>query len=348
MDDKVIEIDPCREPAWNLFIERHPFGLMYHLAEWKNLIENCFGHMKGHYFVLKETEEIKAALPVFEVKSWIFGDRLVSIPYATLCDPLVSGRNEYELLLGAVKDLSRNLKSTYIEIRALNSSGFIDQQKAGSSFKCHYLNLETDRRTIEQNFHHSLRQKLRKVGRSNLKMRTGENESDLQEFYRLNIMTRRRLGLPPQPFKFFRVLWKIFYPGKIRMLIAEHQNKAIAAVILFIFKDRVSAEFTATDWNYIKMNPVHFLYWEIIKWAQASGYKIFDLGRTDVGNEGLMSFKNSWGMQMVDIPQYFYPDGKKTPIIEGSSIHKIAENIFRKSPDFAAKILGNICYAHLG
>lgn len=129
MDDKVIEIDPCREPAWNLFIERHPFGLMYHLAEWKNLIENCFGHMKGHYFVLKETEEIKAALPVFEVKSWIFGDRLVSIPYATLCDPLVSGRNEYELLLGAVKDLSRNLKSTYIEIRALNSSGFIDQQK---------------------------------------------------------------------------------------------------------------------------------------------------------------------------------------------------------------------------
>jgi hypothetical protein len=346
-ENKLIEIDPCREPAWNEFIERHPFGLIYHLAEWKRLIENCFGHMKGHYFVLNGGDGIKAALPVYEVKSWIFGNRLVSIPFATICDPLVSSRNEYEILFGAVKDLFRDLNASYIEIRALNSTGFINQSRGSSSFKCHFLNLETDLKTIEKNFHHSLRQKLRKVGRSALNLKTGEDEKDLREFYRLNVMTRKRLGLPPQPFKFFKMLWDIFYPDKIRLLIAEHQEKAIAAVILYIFKDRVSAEFTATDWNCIKVNPVHFLYWEIIKWAHSSGYKVFDLGRTDTGNDGLMSFKNSWGMEMIDIPQYYYPVGKRIPIT-GSFIHKVAETIFSKSPDFAARILGNICYAHIG
>lgn len=346
-ENKLIEIDPCEEPAWNEFIDRHPFGLIYHLSEWKRLIENCFGHMKGHYFVLTGSDEIKAALPVYEVRSWLLGNRLVSIPFATICDPLVSSRNEFEDLFGAVKNLFRGLDSRYIEVRALYSTEFLDQSLRKSSFKCHYLNLETDLKTIENNFHHSLRQKLRKVGRSNLKLKTGESETDLREIYRLNIITRKRLGLPPQPFKFFKILWDIFYPDKIRLLIAEHQEKAIAGVILYIFKDRVSAEFTVTDWSYIKMNPVHFLYWEIIKWSHSSGYKVFDLGRTDTGNEGLMSFKNSWGMEMMDIPQYFFPERKTIPI-KGSFIHKVAETIFSKSPDFAAKILGDICYAHLG
>ncbi len=346
-ENKLIEIDPCREPAWNGFIERHPFGLIYHLSEWKRLIESCFGHMRGHYFVLNGNGEFTAALPVYEVKSWILGNRLVSIPYATICDPLVSNRSEFETLLGAAKKLSRQLDSKYIEVRVLNSTGLLGQSPEKNSFKCHYLNLETDLKTIEKNFHHSLRQKLRKVSRSGLTLKVADDEKYIRAFFRLNIMTRKRLGLPPQPCKFFDMLWDIFYPDKIRLLIAEHQEKAIAAVLLYVFKDRVSAEFTATDWNYINMNPVHFLYWETIKWAHASGYKVFDLGRTDTGNEGLMSFKNSWGMEMTDIPRYFYPDGKMNRI-KGSFVHRMSENIFRKSPDFAAKILGNICYAHLG
>jgi hypothetical protein len=296
---------------------------------------------------LNETDRIKAALPVYEVKSWIFGNRLVSIPFATICDPLVSSRTEFEFLLAAARNLSRELNSRYIEVRALNSTALLGHSPGKSFFKCHYLNLDTDLKAIEKNFHHSLRQKLRKVGRSGLKLKTGRSETDLQEFNRLNLMTRKRLGLPPQPCKFFKMLWDIFYPDKVRLLLAEHQEKAIAGVLLYIFKDRVSAEFTVTDWNYMRMNPVHFLYWEIIKWAHASGYKIFDLGRTDVGNIGLMNFKNSWGMEMTDITRYFYPDKRMDPI-KGSFIHKIVAGVFRNAPDFAAKILGDICYAHLG
>lgn len=346
-ENKVIAIDPCEEPAWDEFIGRHPFGLIYHLSGWKSLIESSFGHMKGHYFVLKDSEKIKAALPVFEVKSWIFGNRLVSIPFATICDPLVSNHNEYGLLWGAVKDLRQDLKSCYIELRALNATRFIDQSPGRNLFKFHFLNLETDIKTIEGKFHHSLRQKLRKVGRSGLNLRTGEDEKDLCTFFKLNIMARKRLGLPPQPFKFFETLWKIFFPLRVKLFIAEYENTAIAGVLLFLFNGRVSAEFTATDWSHIRMNPVHFLYWETIKWAQSSGYRIFDLGRTGAGNTGLMSFKDSWGMERIDIPQYFYPDGKRS-LVKGAFVHKMAENIFRKSPDFAAKILGDLCYAHLG
>ncbi|MEN6463745.1 MAG: hypothetical protein ABFD62_01050 [Syntrophaceae bacterium] len=50
---------------------------------------------------------------------------------------------------------------------------------------------------------------------------------------------------------------------------------------------------------------------ETIKRAHASGYRIFDPGRTDAGNTGLM---NCWGMEVTDIPQYFYPERVRCPV----------------------------------
>lgn len=344
----ITKIDPFEEPRWDKFVEGHPFGLIYHLSGWKRLIENSFKHMKGHYFVINGDNEIKAALPVFEVRSWLIGDRLVSIPFATLCDPLVSDKNEFTDLFGAVKALSKELRSSYVEIRTLNSAGLISGESLGKkSYLCHFLRLDRDLAAIEKKFHPSLRQRIRKLGKSGLKLRVADNENDLFLFYKLNLMTRKRLGLPAQPYRFFKTLWSEFYPEKLRLLIAEFENITIAGVLLFLFRDRVSAEFTATDWKFIKTNPVHFLYWETINWARSEGYSVFDLGRTEKGNLGLMSFKDSWGTEIIELPQFFYPAGNKLEI-KNSLAHKMITNVFRRSPDFAAQILGNFCYAHLG
>lgn len=53
-------------------------------------------HERQLYFALldKSAERIEDGLPVFHVKSLLLGDRLVSIPFATLCDPLVSSKTE--------------------------------------------------------------------------------------------------------------------------------------------------------------------------------------------------------------------------------------------------------------
>lgn len=344
----ITKIDPCKDPGWDEFVQSHPLGLIYHLSGWKRLIENSFHHMKGHYFVINGDKQIKAALPVFEVRSWLLGNRLVSIPFATLCDPLVADRKEFEDLFGAVKSLSEELNSSYVEIRAMNSSSLISGATPGKKpYLCHYLRLDRDMASIEKKFHTSLRQRIRKLGKSGLSLRVAEKEDDLCIFYKLNLMTRKRLGLPAQPYRFFKTIWNEFYPDRLRLTIAEYENKAIAGVLLFLFKDRVSAEFTATDWRFIKTNPVHFLYWDTIKWAHSQGYGVFDLGRTDKGNLGLLSFKESWGTETIELPQYFFPAGHKLEI-KNSFAHKMATNVFRKMPDFAAQALGKFCYAHLG
>lgn len=346
--EKIRQVDPLLEPAWDRFVEGHRFGLIYHLSGWKRLIENSFAHITGHYFTITGKDgRFRAALPVFEVRSWLTGDRLVSIPFATLCDPLIDTAEDYKTLLVEVEKLSKELKSSYIEIRALNSVELIGGTAGNDSFKCHYLSLEQEPELISKKFHPSLRQKLRKVSRSSLEMRIAEDESDMRLFFKLNLLTRKRLGLPPQPYRFFKTLWETFHPHRMRLAIAEIGNTPIAGVLLFMFKDRISAEFTTTDWNFINSNPVHFLYWETIKWGHAEGYRVFDFGRTEKSNTGLMSFKDSWGTEVVDLPHFYYPAGKNG-VGRSPLLHKLAFNVFRKSPQFAARLMGSFCYAHMG
>ena len=84
--------------------------------------------------------------------------------------------------------------------------------------------------------------------KSNLRLKVADDESDLIAFYRLYIRTRKQIGLPPQPYIFFKMLWNTsFQSGRIALLLAEKDKEIIAGVIIFKFRKRVSAEYAA--WN---------------------------------------------------------------------------------------------------
>jgi hypothetical protein len=131
----VIEIDSNQDRRWDKFIERHPLGWISHTSGWKNFLERSFKHIRGHHLAVVDGEEIVAALPIFAVRSWLTGKRLVSVPFATLSDPLLSALEDMGILLDAVLNLSNKIGAKYVEIRttALISAIFIAQ------FYCRYL-----------------------------------------------------------------------------------------------------------------------------------------------------------------------------------------------------------------
>jgi hypothetical protein len=65
----------------------HPLGLVYHLSAWKFVLDDTFPHIRGKFLVLSDaaTGEIQAGLPVYAVKSWLLGNRTVSVPFALHC-----------------------------------------------------------------------------------------------------------------------------------------------------------------------------------------------------------------------------------------------------------------------
>ena len=91
------------------------------------------------------------------------------------------------------------------------------------------------------------------------------------------------------------------------VFIAQKDGRPIAAIMLLTFRDRVSVEFSAIDESFKQYSPTHFLFWEAIKWASERGFRVIDFGRTSPNNTSLMEFKERWGTECIDLPQFFHP-----------------------------------------
>jgi serine/alanine adding enzyme len=349
-------IDPFEDSRWDQFVEDHPFGWVTQLSSWKSVIEKSFKHIKGYYLTLtnESNNEIQAALPIFEIKSWLTGKRLVSIPFATISDPLVSNSEQMRKLIDAALHFARERNITEIEIRSHQSSEFIQHNsfERNLDFKQHCISIDRSLDDVMKSFHRTcIRQKIRQSLENDLNLRIADDERDMLTFYQLYLMLRKRLGLPPQPYKFLKHLWQIFFPmNYLTLHLAEIDGKTVAGQILLKFKDRTSVEFLAYDDYYRNLNPSHFLFWHSIKLAHEEGYKLFDFGRTSVFNESLMEFKGRWGTEVLDLPTYYYSKkvNAQRKSREQSKIYGLVRTVCQKMPSPVFQAFGNFCYHHLG
>jgi len=348
-------IDPLSDPRWDKFVGQHPFGWLTHLSGWKKALESAFSHMHGFYLVVCEPDDrtIRAALPLYSVESWLTGRRLVSIPFATLSDPLVTDEEDMQRLFGAAVTLLERLEVPRLEIRAFSSSPILSHCRCVPLCvnKHHSIKLCGDPDRVKSEFHRTcVKQRIARAEGSGLSMVTGANEEHLRDFYRLHRMTRRRRSLPPQPYHFIKAIWDAFAgTGLVDLLLAYKDDIPVAGVILFKYKSRVSVEFSAADDSFKQFSPVHFLFWKTIRESCVTGYRVLDFGRTSIHNKTLMEFKSHWGTEVSDLPQFYYPTIPNCGQLQGSSWKgRLFRSFCSHAPDFAVKRLGEFCYRHMG
>ncbi len=132
--------------------------------------------------------------------------------------------------------------------------------------------------------------------------------------------------------------------------MAEKDGKAVAGLMVFKYKDRVSAEISVSDTSSQQFSPNHLLFWEAIKEACDEGFTIFDFGRTAPGNTSLMLFKNRWGTEISEMPHYYYPPEISSRVTqrEKSPAYRLINRICRNAPDPILMRLGEFIYGHLG
>src|ERR1051326_887323 len=283
------------DARWDAFVSTHPLGLVYHLSAWKRVLEDAFSHIRGKFLVLSdpETGEIQAGLPVYTVKSWLLGNRTVSIPFASFCDPLVSNSGELRMLLAQIHNFARSSRSRRIEIRSLRTA----KQCAGSfreartGFKHHYLDLDTTTDALYASFAKSaIRQMVSKAHRSGVVVEERLDEGSVQICHSILADTRRRLSLPPMPLRFFESMKRRLGRDHFKIFLARHQGKHVACLIALSFKDLWTSEYSGHR-NFAIRGVNQFLYWETIRRAHASGAKRFSFGRTSIDSRGLLAYK---------------------------------------------------------
>lgn len=280
-----------------------------HTQQWARVIEKSFPHIKG--YIAADSMKICADssfLPVYRIKRPVNKISWLSIPYATISDPVIkTGRTVSFLQLLMNHPLTEKCS---IELRALSES----QDNPGFAVKAGYLNhqiyLNKDEREIFNSFHRTAVQvKIRRALESDLTLRTGNSINDVKEFYRIYVVMRKELHLPPQPFRFFENMWNELSPdNNVELLLVEYNHKVIAG--LWILKNRwlYSFEYLARACKNDKLHCVHFLYWNGIQRALKNNAEVVSLGRTSARNAGLDLFKRRWGTTVIPYHDHIYPD----------------------------------------
>jgi lipid II:glycine glycyltransferase (peptidoglycan interpeptide bridge formation enzyme) len=89
-----------------------------------------------------------------------------------------------------------------------------------------------------------------------------------------------------------------------------------------------------------------FLFWRLIEESKAAGARQIDFGRTDLNNEGLITFKNRFGTTRTLLTYYRYPGSEKDHAT--ASWDARAQQLFSVLPDAVSYAAGRVLYRHMG
>jgi len=90
-----------------------------------------------------------------------------------------------------------------------------------------------------------------------------------------------------------------------------------------------------------------FLLWKTIEDAKQRGATQLDMGRSDLSNEGLITFKDRFGAARSTLTYKKYP-GKRRAGIGESRRMVLAKRVFGYLPDKLLVLAGKLLYPHIG
>jgi CelD/BcsL family acetyltransferase involved in cellulose biosynthesis len=327
------------DPSWLELVRGDPAALPFHHPAWTLLLAESYSFKPFVLALVEKSGRMVAGIPVVEVGGRVRGRRWVSLPFTDTCPPLgpEAGANS---LAAEIEEARREAGIASVEVRARIAGAPPGEQAA----LLHVLSLTSDPEQVAESFRPSVRRNIRVAEKGPAAVRIAATESDLTErFYRLHLDTRRRLGLPVQPRRFFRLLWsQMIQPGLGRVLLVDVGSDTVAAAVFLTWNRSVVYKYGASDPRHWPLRPNNLLFWEAIKWACENGYERLDFGRTDLDSPSLRRFKVGWAAQEHPLEYTLlgaaHTDGRlrQPPQIVRSAI--------RRSPRWVVRALGEILY----
>jgi lipid II:glycine glycyltransferase (peptidoglycan interpeptide bridge formation enzyme) len=216
------------------------------------------------------------------------------------------------------------------------------------SYFSHILELDRPAANIHSGFRAGVRRAIRKAERAGVKVELRHDLDSVRAFYKLHCKTRRRHGLPPQPFGFFRSIQRnVLARDQGFVLLANLEGRPIAGAILFQFGSVATYKFAASDPAYQQHRGNDLVVWEAVRYLTGH-VRTLDFGRTSLLHEGLRRFKLGFGSAEVIIDYYQY-DYQRSRFIQTQDWTTGFHNrLFRWLPVPVLRILGNLLYRNMG
>jgi Acetyltransferase (GNAT) domain len=342
---EVSALDPTCDPHWDKLAASHPDFTVFHSSAWMRVLSKTYRH-KPLVLCWSHNGKPAAALPILEVASPLTGHRGVSLPFTDFCGPLFFSDCDPAIIFQDIRMFAQRRSWKHFEIRGRLTNEF--PRRSSFTFHGHSVDLGSRAETLFDNFAAPVRRAIRKAERSGLIVSLSASEGAMHGFYRLHEATRRRHGLPPQPFSFFRNIHReIIQPGRGLIVLAQHRSKCVAAAVFFYTEKNAVFKFGASDERYQDLRPNNLVMWHGIRHFAGNGIERLHLGRTSLHDEGLRRFKLAWGAVQEPI-EYFCFDMQTNEWSARPHLSAGLHNaVFSRLPFAINRLVGGVIYPHL-
>ena len=341
-------IDPLTDPRWDELVERHPAASAFHRRGWLEALQQTYGYRPFALTSASPGEPLSDGIVACRINSWLTGTRLVSLPFADHCDPLVGDSGDAQRLMSGLVEECKRQHCKYLELRPLGASEDLGNEfQAGESFYFHKLDLSPRLEQLFKNLSKdSIQRKIKKAEKEQVVYEVGRSEDFIQTFYHLLLITRRRHQLPPQPIAWFRNLARSMGEA-LHIRVARKNGAPIAALLTLRHSGRIIYKYGCSDGAFHQLGGMPFLFWKLIEEGKATGAESLDFGRSEIDNEGLVAFKDKFGTEKRTLTYFRYPQTKKqAATARGDS--PLARRLFSILPDGVLSVAGKVLYRHIG
>ena len=340
--------DPTLDPRWPEFIDRHPESSVFHTAGWLEALKRTYDFQPLAATTSPPGSPLANGIVFCRVDSWLTGRRLVSLPFSDHCQPLLdSEASSTELMEGIHQFIVKeNLK--FFELRPWTGAPLSPPGHPAltpsASYCMHMLDLHPPLETIYSGFHKDcVQRKIRRAEKEGLVECVGRHEWHLRVFFKLQVMTRRRQGVPVQPFAWFWNLAECL-GDRLTIRVAAKESRGIAALLILRHKETVIYKYGTSNERYSPLGGTQFLFRNVIRDAKASGAGVLDMGRSDLDAAGLIAFKERFGALRSELSYY---RGSTRPAARKSGrLNKLMHNPVTRFPFKMLPTCASALYRH--
>ena len=321
--------------AWERFVRLAAQATCAHLLGWRNVVVQTYGHVP-FFLMAVDGEQVLGVLPLFLIRSHLFGRFLVTAPYLSYGGLCTSDPQAATALLDRARGLRRELGARYVELRNSQPGG------PGLAVKAQYcsfsLALNPDPEVQWTWLKQRARTAVRKAKKAGL---TAEAGTHLLPGV-IPLLTRhvQSLGTPFHGEPFYHAILREF-PGEAEILVVRAGETLVGGALLLIVNGIIFCLYGGVLKEYQASSAMSSLYWEIIRYGCLHGCRLVDFGRSR-WDSGTFRFKEQWGASPVPLfYEYDLADGVGVPHVDPANPKfRWAIATWKRLPHSVARWLG--------
>ena len=239
------------------------------------------------------------------IKSFLTGKRGVSLPFTDECPLIARDPDQFREIFN--KAIQHGEKEGWKSLELRGGEQYLSDTRPAESFLTHKLALGFSEEEIFKTFRSSTRRNIKKAARGDISVSISNSIDAVQSFFRLNCITRKDHGLPPQPYSFFKKIARHVMAAENGVIVlAAYKNETIAGALYFHSGQEAIYKYGASDKAFQSLRANNLVMWEAIKHFAQKGLKSLSFGRTEPEHHGLNQFKNGWGTKQGTLNYYKY------------------------------------------